>query len=248
MASKKLDYSVFDGFNFERKPVGVQFSLKKPERIEPLEQGLALCELFKEAQTSEPFYAVPEKIECGAHLLGMKEFPPLMNSGQLGPMYAMFKNPGANRRIYEYMPQLSKDSVKYVSFASLDRLTFEPDVLIFTTTVSQAEVILRASSFANGKMWSSKGTTCLACAWIYVYPFLTGELNFTISGLGFSMKARGILPEGLMIISVPFDLIAPLIANLKEMEWNPDWFNLGREGFIEKAKTSSKELADEYGL
>jgi uncharacterized protein (DUF169 family) len=138
--------------------------------------------------------------------------------------------------------------VKYVSFAPIDRLTFDPDVLIFTTTVSQAEVILRASSFANGKMWSSKGTTCLACAWIYVYPFISGELNFTISGLGFSMKARGVLPEGLMIISVPFDLVGPLMENLKEMEWNPDWFNLGREGFIDKAKTSSKKLAKEYGL
>jgi uncharacterized protein (DUF169 family) len=101
------DYGVFDKFQFERKPVGVQFSLKKPEGIEPLDKGLALCELFREAQESRSFYVTEEHIECGAHLLGMKEFPPLMNSGQLGPMYAMFKNPGANRRIYEYMPQLS---------------------------------------------------------------------------------------------------------------------------------------------
>lgn len=247
MSLGKLDYSVFDRFNFERKPVGVQFSLKKPEGIEPLGKGLALCELFKEAQTSRPFYAVQDEIECGAHLLGMKEFPPLLKSGQLGPMYAMFKSPGANRRIYEYMPQLTKDSVKYVSLSALDRITFDPDVVIFTTTVSQAEVILRASSFANGKMWSSKGTTCLACAWIYVHPFISGELNFTVSGLGFSMKARGVLPEGLMIITVPFDLMAPLMENLGEMEWHPDWFDLGREGFIDRVKSSSKGLAEEFG-
>jgi uncharacterized protein (DUF169 family) len=178
----------------------------------------------------------------------MKEFPPIMHSGQLGPIYAMFRNPGANRRIYDYMPSLPMNSVKYVSFASFDQLTFDPDVLILTTSVSQAEIILRASSFSNGKMWSSKGTTCLACAWIYAHSYVTGELNFTVSGLGFSMKARKVLPEGLMIITVPFDLIAGLIENLKDMEWYPDWFDLGREGFIEKVKTSTKQLSEEFDL
>ena len=147
MNPKKLDYSIFDKFNFERKPVGVQYSLKKPQGIEPLDKSFALCELFKEAQTSRPFYAVEENIECGVQLLGMKEFPPIMHSGQLGPMYAMFRNPGANRRIYDYMPSLPMNSVKYVSFASFDQLTFDPDVLILTTSVSQAEIILQGQQF-----------------------------------------------------------------------------------------------------
>ncbi len=32
------------------------------------------------------------------------------------------------------------------------------------------------------------------------------------------------------------------------MEWHPDWFDPGREGFIEKVKTSSKRLAEELDL
>ncbi|MGA2106779.1 MAG: hypothetical protein ABSH25_03970 [Syntrophorhabdales bacterium] len=51
-----------------------------------------------------------------------------------------------------------------------------------------------------------------------------------------------------MIISVPFDLICPLTENLRDMEWHPDWFDLGREGFIEKVKGSSKRLAEELDL
>jgi hypothetical protein len=51
-----------------------------------------------------------------------------------------------------------------------------------------------------------------------------------------------------MIITVPFDLIAGLIENLKDMEWYPDWFDLGREGFIEKVKTSTKQLSEEFDL
>ena len=243
MSSKKLDYSIFDKFKFERKPVGVKYSMDKPEGIKPTKKSLALCELFKEAQTSQPFYITKENVQCGEQVLGIVDYPPIMYSGQLGPMFSMFKNPGANRRIYDYVPHLPKDSIKYITHASIDKMNFDPDLLIFTATPSQAEILLRASSFSDGKMWSAKGTTCLACAWIYAHPYLSGEMNYTITGLGFSMKARGVLPEGLIIITFPFDAISPLIENLKEMEWEPYWFKLGREGFVKEVKKRSGELA-----
>ena len=242
MTSKKLDYSIFNKFNFERKPVGVKYSMDKPEGIKLTKKSLALCELFKEAQTGQPFYVTKENVQCGEQVLGIVDYPPVMYSGQLGPMFAMFKNPGANRRIYDYVPHLPKDSVKYITHASIDKMTFDPDLLIFTATPSQAEILLRASSFSDGKMWNAKGTTCLACAWIYAHPYLTGEMNYTISGLGFSMKARGVLPDGLIIITFPFDAISSLIENLKEMEWEPYWFKLGREGFVKEVKKRSGEL------
>lgn len=245
MRSKQQDYSIFEKFNFERKPVGVKYSLKKPDGINPLNQGLALCEMFKEAQTSKPFYATKETVQCGDHVVGMETFPPVMYSGQLGPMFSMFKNPGANRKIYDYVPILPKDSVRYIICSPLDQISFDPDLLIITANTAQAEVILRASSYSDGKMWSFKGSTCLACAWIYASPYLSGELNFTVSGLGFSMKARQVLPDGLMIISVPFNLISGLIENLREMEWEPYWFKLGREEFVNEVQKRSGEMFKE---
>jgi uncharacterized protein (DUF169 family) len=245
MMPKLRDYSIFNRFNFERKPVGVKYSLKKPDGITQLNKSLGLCEMFKEAQNSKPFYATKENIQCGEHVLGMEDFPPIMYSGQLGPMFAMFKNPGANRRIYDYVPILPKDSVKYITCSPVDQMSFDPDLLIITANTTQAEIILRASSYSDGKMWSFKGTTCLACAWIYASPYLSGELNCTVSGLGFSMKARQVLPDGLMIITVPFNLISGLIENLKEMEWEPYWFKLGRDGFVNEVQKRSGELFKE---
>jgi uncharacterized protein (DUF169 family) len=247
MSARKPDYSVFDRFHFERKPVGVKYSLEKPAGIKPTDKSLALCELFKEAQNGQPFYITPENVQCGEQVLGMKEFPPVMYSGQLGSMFAMFKNAGANRRIYDYVPILPQNSVRYVTHATIDKMNFEPDLLIFTTTPAQAEVILRASSFTDGKMWHAKGTTCLACAWIYAHPYLTGEMNYTVSGLGFSMKARGVLPDGLIIITFPFNAIPSLIDNLQEMEWDPYWFHLGRDGFYAEVKKRSGELFQKLG-
>lgn len=248
MSSKKRDYSVFEKFNFEREPIGVKFSLGKPEGIQQSDKRLALCELFKEAQTGKPFYVSQENIQCGEHVVGMLEFPPIMYSGQLGREFAMFKNSGANRRVYDYMPILPKNSVKYITHFPIEQMSEDPDILIITANATQAEVLLRASSYSTGKMWSSKGSTCLACAWIYAYPYLSGELNFSISGLGFSMKARGVLPEGLIIISIPWDMIPMLIENLEEMEWNPSWFELGREGFIKGVEKLDVDMKKKFSV
>ncbi len=248
MAVKKKDYAIFERFKFERKPVGIKYSLGRPDGIKSKGKLLAICELINEAQTGRPFYVTGENIQCGGVVMGMQEYPPIMYSGQLGPMFSMFKTPGANRRIYDYVPHLPKDSVKYVSCARVDQMDFEPDLLIFTASVPQAEIILRASSFSDGKMWHAKGSTCLACAWIFAHPYLSGEMNYTISGLGYSMKARRALTEGLIIITFPFDAVSSLIENLNDMEWEPYWFNLGRDGFVEEVQKREKELTKRLAL
>ncbi len=246
MKLKTQDYSIFGKFNFERKPVGVAYSLKKPEGIQQLDKSLAICEMFKEAQTSMPFYATKENIQCGTQVVGMDVFPPVMYSGLLGQEFSMFKTPSANRRIYDYIPVLPKDSVKYIIHSSLEQLTFDPDVLIVTANTAQAEILLRASSYTTGKMWTAKGSTCLACAWIYAHSYMSGELNYNISGLGFSMKARRVLPDGLIVISIPSEVIPMILDNLGDMEWEPHWFNLGREGFVKGVKDLEARISQEF--
>jgi uncharacterized protein (DUF169 family) len=240
------DYSIFDKFNFERNPVGVSYSLKKPEGIPQLEKKLAICELFAEAQNSKPFYATAENVQCGTQVMGMEGFPPVMYSGLLGSEFSMFKTPSANRRIYDYVPVLPRDSVKYIIHSSVDQLTFDPDMLIITAITAQAEILLRASTYTTGKMWTAKGSTCLACAWIYAHSYMTGELNYNISGLGFSMKARYVLPDGLIIISIPSEMIPMIIENLKDIKWEPHWFKLGRDGFVKGVKDLEARISKEF--
>ncbi len=245
--TKQLDYSILDTMGFEYKPVGVRYSMEKPEGIRRPDRPLALCELFREAQENGPFYAEHEDIQCGDQITGMAEFPPVMYSGQLGPMFSMFKTPGANRRIYDYVPHLPKDSVTYITHAPTDQMDYDPDLLIFTCRAKQAEIIMRASSYSDGKMWQFKGTTCLACAWLYAHPYLSGEINLSVSGMGYSMKARNVLPDGLIFIAVPFDQAAMLLDNLRDMEWEPDWFTMGREGFMEAVAERSAALYKRLG-
>lgn len=74
-------------------------------------------------------------------------------------------------------------------------------------------------SYRTGKMWASKYSAAIGCAWIYVYPYLTGELNYTITGLGHGMRRRNLFPEGHQLISIPFDLLPSMLQTLQDMPW-----------------------------
>ena len=175
MSPLRRDLSIFNKFNFERKPVGVKFLLYKPDGIEKLEKNMAFCEMLREAQEEAPFYAVKENFQCvGPILLGMVEHDPIFESGQMGPRLGIFEEARANRRLYQYIPRLERNTVNYVAFSPLDQLSFEPDVLILAADVMQLEIILRAMCYSTGKMWSSKGTPVMGCACLYIYPYGSG--------------------------------------------------------------------------
>ena len=138
MSSIQQDLSIFNKFNFERPPVGVKFLPTKPDGIERLDKILDFCEMLVEAQNGSPFYVAKENFTCiGPLLLGMVEGDPIFQSGQVGPKLEVFKEARANRRIYQYIPKLAKDTANYVVFSPLDKLSSEPDVLIVTANPSK---------------------------------------------------------------------------------------------------------------
>ncbi len=220
MTATKRDYSILDKFNFEYKPVGVKFLLNRPKGLKKTDEQMPICRLFREAQINPPFYADKDTFTCVDRLvLGMVEPEPTLESGQIGAKEKIYQAARANRRIYHHIQKIPRGTVRYVAFSPVDKLSFDPDLLILTATPSQAEVILRAASYSTGKPIVSRITPVLMCAWLFAYPYLSGELNYTVTGIGYGFRMQKILPEGLFVISVPFDMIDMLLSNLAEMEW-----------------------------
>jgi uncharacterized protein (DUF169 family) len=246
MGPIQQDLSIFKKFNFERPPVGVKFLPNKPEGIERLDKILDFCEMLPEAQGGNAFYVTKENFTCvGPLILGMIEHEPIFESGQVGPRLEVLKDVRANQRIYHVIPKLQKGAVNYIAFAPLDKLSFEPDVLIVTANVSQAEILLRSLSYSSGRMWSARGTPVIGCAWLYLYPYLSGKLNFTVTGFAFGMKARKLFPEGLILMSIPYDLLPSMINNLKDMKWVPHSYTIGRDEHKKKVKRIAEALKQE---
>jgi len=220
MTAKARDYSILDKLNLERKPVGVKFLPVQPEGIPRITKRLSFCEMFKEAQTSPPFYVQKEDLFCiEPFILGMEEPDPMLVGGLVGEADELFEEARANRKLYQFLPKMVKGSVGYVAFSSVDQLTFDPDVVVFTANAGQAYHILRALNFSSGDMWSAKGTSVAACAWIYIYPVISGEMNLTITGISLGMRALKVFPEGLVIISIPWPRLDETLKNMRNMKW-----------------------------
>ena len=249
MSSIQQDLSIFNKFKSERKPVGVKFLPTKPDGIEKLDKILDFCEMLVEAQSGHTFYVTKDNFACiGPLILGMVDSDPIFESGRVGPKLEVFKHARANRRIYRFIPRLAKDTVNCVAFSPLDKVSFEPDVLVVTADPSQAEIILRANSYTTGNMWSAKGTPVAACAWLYIYPYVSGELNFTMPGFSFGMKSRRLFPEGLLLISIPRNLLPSIVKNLQDMNWVPHSYTIGREEHKKKAKRIVEALRQEIAV
>lgn len=151
---------------------------------------MTLCEMLVKAQKGDLFYSVPQDHTCsaGPYILGQKELEAQYISGEFGAGLGVFRDNRAASRLYQYIPRIERHVANYVAFSPLDRMPFDPDVLILLTKIDQAEILLRAMSYNTGQMWSSRYSSAIGCAWLFVYPYLTGEINFISTGLGFGLR------------------------------------------------------------
>jgi len=247
MRPLKSDLSIYKKFNFKNPPVAVKFSLSKPEGIKQLDKALPFCAMLREAQQrGAPFYFSRENENCvGRAVLGMDELTLAVEGGLIGPRFGIFQEPRANNKIYQYVPRFTPGLVNYVAFAPLDKLTFEPDLLVLTATPSQAEIVLRAMSYSTGELWETRATGVLGCAWLYIYPFQSGKVNYTVTGLAFGTKAKEVFEEGWMLVSIPYNWLPIITQNLQEMEWVLPSYTEGREKFMEREEKIFNEAAKE---
>lgn len=219
------DLSILAKFNFERPPLGVKFLFFKPEGMQPLppDKNLSLCEMLVEAQlTPKAFYFTKSFNETcvGKILLGMQDMEAFAESGQIGEQLGIFQEARANYAFYQHVPKFDKNVVNYVAFAPVDQLAFEPDLLIITADHTQAEIVMRSITYSTGELYNSRTTPVMGCAWVFIYPFQSGKVNFIIPEMVHGMKGRELFPKNSVIISIPYPWIPTMIRNLEEMTWH----------------------------
>lgn len=244
-----IDLSILNKLELENQPVGIKFLFNEPEGVRRLDKNLAICLMPEEAQNSGAFYVDMTNFECAESLfLGVTNDDPFSVAGQIGTKVGLdiFQEARANRRIYEVLPTLKKGSCNYMIFAPLSRMDFDPDVLIITGTARQAEIVLRSYSYSTGEMYISKTTPVIGCAWTFIYPFISGKLNYVVEGVCFGHIARRVSKMGYVTVSIPFNLLKNIIENMKEMTWVLPAYKDGREGYSKRFKevTGSRLLSE----
>lgn len=238
MTLTEKDFDILNQFGFDIQPVAIKYFVRAPEQIKRIDQKMTLCEMLVKAQKGDRFYSGPQDHTCGAgtYVLGQQEVEPQYISGEFGAGLGVFRDNRAASRLYHYIPKIERRVVNYVAFSPIDKLPFDPDILIILAKIDQAEILLRAMSYKTGQMWSSRYSSAIGCAWLFVYPYLTGEINFISSGLGFGMKRRKLFPEGLMFISIPFDRLPAILETLREMPWVPEPYQAHGFEFVKQLR------------
>ena len=217
----KEDFSILDKFAFDVPPVGSSSWLIDRRGLSASPKRWPCVKCLRGHRKGIRFFADERSHTCeaGLHVLGQADASGPFVSGKFGAGLRIFEGPRAASRLYGYLPRIGKGVANYVAFSPLNKLAFDPDVLIVLAEAGQTEILLRAMSYKNGKMWSSKFSAAIGCAWLFVYPYTTGELNYTVTGLGHGMKRRKLFPEGRQLVSIPFDLLPSMLQTLQEMPW-----------------------------
>lgn len=91
-----------------------------------------------------------------------------------------------------------------MEFAPVEICDFAPDLIVFVADLPAADIIMRATSWISGDLWESKSSPVLSCAWMYAYPVISGKVNHITTGFYHGLKRRKVYPEGLRMISVPY--------------------------------------------
>jgi len=253
MIPLQTDLSIYKNLNLERPAIGMKYLFNRPEGIKQIDNSLAFCEMVKEAQQrSEPFYFSKDNEDCaGKNALGMEETSVAAAAGQVGGGGRIFQDDRANSSliysVYQNFPKPVKGTINYVAYAQLDKLTFEPDLLVIVGTARQAEIVMRAMSYTTGELYRSVVSCVFACASLYVYPYQTGNVNYVVTGMTFGMKSKEVFPEGLVLISIPYHWIPAVTQSLNVMNWVPEAFTQGREEFIKHEKKVMEDLKRRAG-
>jgi uncharacterized protein (DUF169 family) len=221
MISRKM--AILEKFGFDVPPIGIKYLVQRPDNLPRLAANMTLCEMLKKSQEGVSFYSDAQNHTCdaGLYILGQAELKEPYLNGEFGAGLELFKNPRAAARLYQHVPRIAKGIVKYVVFEPLARMTVDPDIIIILANTSQAEILLRASSYETGKMWISRYTPAIGCAWLFSYPYISGEMNQATTGLGFGMRRRKLFQEGQQFLTIPFDILPSLLETLLEMPWIP---------------------------
>jgi len=86
MTLSKKDLAILDKFDFDVRPIGVKFLVKRPDTVQRLDENMTFCEMLKRAQQGNAFYADAENHTCGAglYVLGQADAPEPFIGGEFG--------------------------------------------------------------------------------------------------------------------------------------------------------------------
>ncbi len=203
--------------------VAVKFCRNRPENYQQAEGTDVFCSFVKKAQDeNRAFFTTMDNDKCmGKVVLGMTDLETNHGSGQVGYEMGVFRTPAANARLYHEATMLKRGVCNFVVFCPVALCDFDPDLVICIASTEKAQLLLRATSYISGDLWESKCSYVMSCAWTYAYPYVSGKVNHLFTGMHLGLQIRKSYPQGLHVITIPYQKLDEVVTALTEMEHTP---------------------------
>ena len=176
MALTKEDFAILDEFQFEIQPVGVKYLTKPPDGIRALEERMTLCEMLKKAQGEVFLRRAPRpRVRRRTLCPGPDGFGGTVHQRGIWFRTGVFCDARAAAGSTTIFPKIARGVVNYVAFSGLDKLAFDPDVLILLATTGSDRNHLEGHELQDRKPWVSRYSAAIGCAWLFIIPTWKGR-------------------------------------------------------------------------
>lgn len=169
-------------------PVGIKFlDHLESYKNHPVAQGYRFCQLIMRARRGEELVLTPETISCpgAAAALGFKPLPPNLEAGQMLKAFGIFQDPEKGALTIRAMPRLELGRYKGIVAGPLNRLSFNPDVIIVEDEVEKLMwIALAYLNSRGGRLDFSTAILQAICVDTAVLPFKLNRLNMTFGCYG----------------------------------------------------------------
>jgi uncharacterized protein (DUF169 family) len=201
----------------ESPPIAISFSTEPPEGMEQLKGRIRFCQMLDKVRLEGvSFYTNTENHGCdgGAYSCGLIQPNERLKTGEfLAKDLGLFGTTRAARRFISSNPKIEPGTVKVVTFSPLEKTTFEPDVVVLICTAKQGMEVAEAVAYESGKhTWGLTGPPI--CSAVVAYPFLTGEVVYSLGDVGArrSMKVK----DEDIFVGIPAELLPDIVENLEK--------------------------------
>jgi len=186
-----------------KSPVAIKFVLREediPEGIEKIYENIRHCEMVQKAAQGEIFYSTSEEQMCkgGASAIGLMETPEKIKTGEFYQSLGRFSSLGSAKRTMESIPKIDS-MMKAIIYAPLEKVNFDPDVIVVISNPAQAMKLAQAMVYTRGgRVESSFSGIQSVCADAVAGPFVNNTANFTLGCSG-SRQFAGIKRDEVIV-------------------------------------------------
>ncbi len=187
----------------DKSPVAIKFFLREediPEGIKKIDENIRHCEMVQKAAQGEMFYATSQEQMCkgGASAIGLMEAPEKMKTGEFYQSLGRFSSLGSAKRTMDSIPKIDP-IMKAIIYAPLEKIKFDPDVIVVICKPAQAMRLAQAMIYTKGgRVEASFSGIQSICADAVAGPFVNNTANFTLGCSG-SRQYAGIKEDEVIV-------------------------------------------------